>query len=110
KASAGATAHLPIARVANIAQTLRALKKAKIWIFGADVGEGTIPYSKADLTRDAALVIGAEGAGLSAVVRKECDYLVRIPTVGKVASLNASVAAGILLYEAVRQRGAGKDA
>ena len=104
KASAGASAHLPIARVSNIAETLRKLKKAGIWIAGADTGESSVAYDKANLGGDLALVIGAEGQGLSQVARKECDFLVRIPMLGKVASLNASVAAAVLLYEAVRQR------
>ena len=104
KAAAGATAHIPVARVSNIAETVRKLKKAAIWVAGADPGEGSREYSQADLSGDLALVIGAEGQGLSQVVRKECDFLVRIPMLGKVASLNASVAAAVLLYEAVRQR------
>ncbi len=104
KASAGAAAHLPIARVSNIAETLRKLKKAGIWIAGADTGESSVEYDKANLGGDLALVIGAEGQGLSQVARKECDFLVRIPMLGKVASLNASVAAAVLLYEAVRQQ------
>ena len=104
KAAAGATAHIPVARVSNIAETVRKLKKAAIWVAGADPGEGSVEYSQADLSGDLALVIGAEGQGLSQVVRKECDFLVRIPMLGRVASLNASVAAAVLLYEAVRQR------
>lgn len=104
KAAAGATAHIPVARVSNIAETVRKLKKAAIWVAGAEPGEGSLEYSQADLSGDLALVIGAEGQGLSQVVRKECDFLVRIPMLGKVASLNASVAAAVLLYEAVRQR------
>lgn len=104
KAAAGAAAHLPIARVANVAQAIRALKKANIWIAGAQLGEGSIDFSQADFNRDLAIVIGAEGTGLSQLVSRECDYLVRIPMFGQIASLNASVAAGVLLYEAVRQR------
>jgi 23S rRNA (guanosine2251-2'-O)-methyltransferase len=106
KAAAGATEHLPIVRVANVADTIRALKKANVWIAGADAGEGAVAMTQADLGRDLALVIGAEGAGLAPLVRRECDYLVSIPLYGRVASLNASVAAAVLLYEAVRQRGA----
>jgi 23S rRNA (guanosine2251-2'-O)-methyltransferase len=105
KAAAGAAAHLPIARPANIAAALRAVKKAGIWVAGAALGTGAIEHTKADFDRDLALVIGAEGHGISPVVRKECDYLVHIPLLGKIGSLNASVAAGILLYEALRQRG-----
>jgi 23S rRNA (guanosine2251-2'-O)-methyltransferase len=104
KSAAGAAAHLPIARVANIAQSIRSLKKAGIWVAGAALGEGAVPYATADFARDIALVIGAEGEGISPLVRRECDYLVSIPMPGKTQSLNASVAAGILLYEAVRQR------
>lgn len=104
KAAAGAAAHIPIARVSNIADTVRKLKKAGVWVAGADLGPGSVEFSQADLARDVALVIGAEGAGLSQLVKRECDYLVRIPMLGEVASLNASVAAGVLLYEAVRQR------
>ncbi|TAM90904.1 23S rRNA (guanosine(2251)-2'-O)-methyltransferase RlmB [bacterium] len=104
KASAGAVAHLPIAQVTNIAQALRTMKEAGIWVAGA-VGETVAhPYTEADFTSDVCLVIGAEGTGLAELVRKQCDFLVRIPMRGKTASLNASVAAGILLYEALRQR------
>jgi 23S rRNA (guanosine2251-2'-O)-methyltransferase len=105
KVASGATAHLPIARVANVAGALRTMKKANVWVAGAALDEGAQAYTKADFRRDLALVIGAEGAGISQVVRKECDYLVQIPIYGKVASLNASVAAGVLLYEVRRQRG-----
>jgi 23S rRNA (guanosine2251-2'-O)-methyltransferase len=104
KAAAGATAYLPIARVANVAQSIRALKKAGVWIAGAALAATAVPYTRADFDRDLALVIGAEGAGLSTLVQRECDYLVSIPMHGKIASLNASVAAGVLLYEALRQR------
>jgi 23S rRNA (guanosine2251-2'-O)-methyltransferase len=108
KAAAGATAHLPIARVPNVAGALRTMKKAGIWAAGAALGPGTIDYTEADLRGDVALVIGAEGDGISQVVRKECDFLVRIPLFGLLESLNASVAAGVLLFEARRQRrGAG---
>jgi 23S rRNA (guanosine2251-2'-O)-methyltransferase len=104
KASAGAASHVPVVRVANIAAALRTLKKAGVWIAGASADDAATPYAKADFDRDLALVIGAEGTGLSQVARKECDFLVRIPLRGRVPSLNASVAAGILLYEAVRSR------
>jgi 23S rRNA (guanosine2251-2'-O)-methyltransferase len=104
KAAAGAAAHIPIARVSNIADAIRKLKKANVWVAGADLGPGSVDFGEADLARDIAIVIGAEGAGLSQLVRRECDYLVHIPMLGQVASLNASVAAGVLLYEAVRQR------
>ncbi len=104
KAAAGATAHLPIARVANVADALRRLKKAGIWIAGADTSDQATGLGEADLNRPLAVVIGAEGAGLTQVVKRECDYLIRLPMRGKVASLNASVAAAILIYEALRQR------
>jgi 23S rRNA (guanosine2251-2'-O)-methyltransferase len=107
KAAAGATAHLPIARVSNISQAIRTLKKAGIWVAGAALGEGTVPLGEADFNRDLAIVIGAEGEGIAPLVGRECDYRVAIPMYGKTQSLNASVAASILLYEAVRQR---KDA
>ena len=104
KAAAGAAAYLPIARVANIADSIRVLKKAGIWVVGADASEAGIELGKADLNRDLALVLGSEGAGLAPLVKRECDFLVRIPMHGRVASLNASVAAGILIFEALRQR------
>jgi 23S rRNA (guanosine2251-2'-O)-methyltransferase len=105
KAAAGATAHVPVARVANVAGALRALKKAGVWVAGAATGEDSLDYARADLGgSDIALVIGAEGTGISPVVRKECDFLVRIPLHGEVGSLNASVAAGVLLFEVRRQR------
>lgn len=104
KAAAGAAAHIPIARVANIAEAIRAMKKAGIWVAGADAGPGAVDLAKADLRRSVALVIGAEGGGLSPLIKRECDYLVRVPMRGKVASLNASVAAAILIYDALRQQ------
>jgi len=104
KAAAGAAAHLPIARVPNIADAIRALKKAGIWVVGADASPEATELAQADLARDLALVIGGEGSGLSQLVKRECDYLVRIPMRGRVASLNASVATAILIYEALRQR------
>jgi 23S rRNA (guanosine2251-2'-O)-methyltransferase len=105
KSSAGATAFVPIARVANVAQAVRTLKKAGMWVYGAALSPQARPYTAVDLRSDTALVIGAEGAGISPLVQRECDVLVEIPLLGRVGSLNASVAAGILLYEAVRQRG-----
>ena len=104
KVASGATAHLPVARVANVAGALRTMKKANVWVAGAAPTEDAQLYTGADFRRDLALVIGAEGTGISQVVRKECDYLVQIPVYGEVASLNASVAAGVLLYEVRRQR------
>jgi 23S rRNA (guanosine2251-2'-O)-methyltransferase len=104
KAAAGAAAYLPIARVANVADAIRVMKKSGIWIAGADTGLGAVEMSQADLSLDIALVLGAEGSGLAQLVKRECDYLVRIPMHGKVESLNASVAFAILAYEALRQR------
>lgn len=104
KSAAGAAAHLPIARVANLADAIRVLKKAGVWVVGADSAPPAVPMTQADLNRDLAVVIGSEGSGLSQLVKRECDFLVRIPMRGEVASLNASVAAGVLVYEALRQR------
>ncbi len=105
KAAAGATAYLPVARVANVSQAVRTLKGAGIWVYGAALGAGSRPYTELDLSGDVGLVIGAEGEGIAPLVKRECDGLVEIPMLGRVGSLNAAVAAGILLYEAVRQRG-----
>jgi 23S rRNA (guanosine2251-2'-O)-methyltransferase len=104
KAAAGAAEHLPVVRIANINEAIRTLKKAGIWVAGADAGEASTPMVEADFNRDLALVIGAEGTGLAHLVRRECDFLVGIPILGVTESLNASVAAGILMYEVVRQR------
>ena len=103
KASAGAMEYMKVARVTNINNAIAELKEKGIWIFGA-AGEGSVPMYKADLTAPAAIVIGNEGDGLSQLVRKNCDMLVHIPMKGRISSLNASAAASILLYEAVRQR------
>lgn len=107
KASAGAIEHIPVARVTNISQTLDNLKKAGYWIVGTDVDAREL-YYQADLTGPIVLVIGNEGKGLGEAVKKRCDFLVRLPMIGNVQSLNAGVAAGILLYDVVRQRGVKK--
>jgi len=104
KSAAGAAAYVPIVRVANLADTIRTMKKAGIWVVGADSSPDSTGMTEADLDRDLALVIGAEGSGLSPLIKRECDFLVRIPMHGKVGSLNASVAAGVLMYEALRGR------
>ena len=104
KSAAGAAAHVPIARVANLADAIRTLKKAAVWVAGADAAPEAVEMTHADLDRDLALVIGAEGTGLTPLIKRECDFLVRIPMHGKVGSLNASVAAGVLIYEALRRR------
>ena len=103
KTSAGAVSYVPVARVANISATLKDLKKQGIWVFGT-AAEGTTALYDADLKGPAAIVIGSEGSGMSRLVRETCDVLVSIPMRGKLSSLNASAAAAILLYEAVRQR------
>ena len=103
KASAGAVEYMKVARVANINNAINELKEKGVWIFGA-AGEGSVPMYRADLTGPAAIVIGNEGDGLGQLVRKNCDMLVHIPMSGRISSLNASAAASILLYEAVRQR------
>lgn len=103
KASAGAVAHVPVADVVNIARAIEELKAAGVWTIGL-AGEGTHRYDEVDLTAPSAIVLGAEGTGLRRLVRERCDWLVSIPMLGHVESLNVSVAAGIVLYEAVRQR------
>src|SRR5438093_977269 len=103
KASAGASEHLPIAKVTNIARTLEDLKEKNLWIVGLDE-RGTQAYDSVDYKMDCAITLGAEGKGLHDLVRKRCDFVVSIPMLGKVPSLNVSVAAGIVLYEVVRQR------
>jgi len=103
KASAGASAHLPVAKVTNIARTLEELKARNIWVVGLDE-RGKQPYDSIDYNIDCAIVLGAEGKGVHDLVAKKCDFLVSIPMLGKVPSLNVSVAAGVVLYEVVRQR------
>ena len=103
KASAGAVEYMKVARVTNISNTINELKEKGVWVFGT-AAEGSIPMYKADLTGPAAIVIGNEGDGMSQLVRKNCDVMVHIPMKGRISSLNASAAASILLYEAVRQR------
>lgn len=102
KASAGAVEYLPVARVANICAVLEELKDAGLWIYGADMdGED---YSACDYGGAAALVIGNEGKGIGRLVRERCDRIVSLPMKGKISSLNASVAAGILMYEIAKNR------
>ncbi|MBR2928207.1 MAG: 23S rRNA (guanosine(2251)-2'-O)-methyltransferase RlmB [Oscillospiraceae bacterium] len=103
KTSAGAVSYLPVARVANLSATLKELKDKGVWVFGT-AAEGTTSLYEADLKGAAAIVIGNEGEGMSRLVRENCDFLVSIPMKGHISSLNASAAAAILLYEAVRQR------
>ena len=103
KASAGAVEYMKVARVTNVNNAINELKEKGVWVFGT-AAEGSIPMYKADLTGPAAIVIGNEGDGMSPLVRKNCDVMVHIPMKGRITSLNASAAASILLYEAVRQR------
>ena len=103
KASAGASEHLPVAKVTNIARSIEELKENNIWTVGLDE-RGTQTYDALDYKMDCAIVLGAEGKGLHDLLRKKCDFLVSIPMLGKVPSLNVSVAAAVVLYEVVRQR------
>ena len=103
KTSAGAVEYTPVARVSNIAQTIENLKKEGIWVYGTAF-EGATVYNKTDLKGPIALVIGNEGEGISRIVLEKCDGLVKIPMMGEIQSLNASVATGILLYEILNQR------
>ena len=103
KASAGATEHLPVCRVTNVVRAIEGMKGRGIWTVGAVTEEGQPPW-KIDLRGSIALVLGAEGKGLRPLVARSCDHRAEIPMSGRVASLNVSVAAGILLYEARRQR------
>lgn len=102
KASAGAVFHIPVVKVTNITATLNELKKRGVWVFGADMdGES---YEKVDFKGSIAIVLGSEGRGLGRLIKQSCDKIVSIPVMGRVNSLNVSVAAGILMYEALRQR------
>jgi 23S rRNA (guanosine2251-2'-O)-methyltransferase len=107
KASAGAVHHVPVADVVNIARALEDLKKLGVWTVGLDA-EADLHYDDIDLTLPTALVVGAEGSGLRRLVRERCDRLASIPMRGQLGSLNVSVAAAILLFEAVRQRYRGR--
>ena len=106
KASAGAVAHVRMAEVVNIARALEELKEAGVWTVGLDGNADTL-YDAVDYTLPTAIVLGAEGSGLRRLVRERCDRLASIPMQGSVESLNVSVAAGVTLFEAVRQRRAG---
>ena len=103
KASAGASEHLPIAKVTNVSRTLEELKKKNVWMVGLDE-RSPKNYDEIDYNMDCALVLGAEGKGLHEHVREHCDFLVKIPMLGHVPSLNVSVAAGVVMYEVARQR------
>jgi 23S rRNA (guanosine2251-2'-O)-methyltransferase len=108
KASAGASEHLPIAKVTNIARTLEDLKAKNLWMVGLDE-RGSQTYDSLDYNMDCAIVLGSEGKGLHDLVARKCDFLVSIPMLGKVSSLNVSVAGGVMLYEIVRQRRAKSE-
>ena len=103
KVSAGAVQHMKIARVNNINETIKFLKQNDIWICGTD-GQAKTYYFQQDFKMPIAIVIGSEGYGMSRLVKENCDFLVKIPMKGKITSLNASVSAGIVMYEATRQR------
>lgn len=102
KVSAGAVEYVPVARVPNLAAELENLKKLGFWVYGADMGGKS--WKEQDYSGPVALVIGSEGKGISRLVKEKCDFIVSLPMKGKINSLNASVAAGILMYEVVRNR------
>jgi 23S rRNA (guanosine2251-2'-O)-methyltransferase len=103
KGSAGAVEYIPVARVVNIPRAMETLKKNNVWLIGIDM-TGKSDYSQVDFKLPTAIIIGSEGKGLSALVRKRCDIVAFIPMKGKLTSLNASIAAAIVMYEAFRQR------
>lgn len=103
KTSAGATNFMKIARVNNLNETIKYLKDNDVWIYGTDMDTETIYYDE-DMTGNVAIVIGSEGFGMSRLVKENCDFLIKIPMKGKITSLNASVSAGIIMYESVEQR------
>lgn len=103
KTSAGAVEYVPVARIGNIAQTLKKLKEKGFWVAGADM-DGEKAYDEADLTGPLVLVVGSEGRGMSRLTKEACDFIVSMPMVGRINSLNASVAGSILMYESMRQR------
>jgi len=109
KASAGAIEYLPVARVTNLSVLIRQLKERNVWVVGTAAGAAA-SYSDWDWTRPTAIVLGGEGSGLHRLVRENCDQLVSIPVQGRIESLNVSVATGIILYEALRQRSAPEPA
>ncbi len=103
-ASSGASEHMLVAQVTNLVRTFEALKSNGVWVVGLDSGPDSVLYETVDLNLPLALVVGAEGAGLSRLVRERCDLLIRLPMRGKIESLNASVAGGIAIYAALRAR------
>lgn len=102
KASAGAVEYVPVARVSNITDALREMKKRGVWVYGLDMDGET--WCSVDMKGAAAVVVGSEGRGISRLVKEQCDFIVSLPMRGHITSLNASVACGIVLYEAARQR------
>lgn len=102
KASAGAIEYMPVARVGNITETIKQLKKRGVWVYGLDMNGDT--WCQTNLTGPLAIVVGSEGNGIGRLVREQCDGILSLPMVGQINSLNASVACGIALYEAARQR------
>jgi len=107
RSSAGALAHLPVAKVTNLARAMEALKEAGYWLVGFDE-RADKTYTEVDYTAPVGIVLGSEGQGLHELTRKRCDFVVSLPTTGPVKSLNVSVAAGVVLFEAIRQRNLGK--
>ena len=103
KVSAGASALIPIAETPNLVRFMKELKKLGIWIFGTS-DQANLNYWEADYTCPMAIIVGSEGKGMRALTKKHCDYLISIPMIGQIESLNVSVATGVLLYEIVRQR------
>ena len=103
KTSTGAIEHIPVVRVGNLAQTVEDLKKRGVWIAGTDA-KGSVDYRRMDAKLPLAIIIGSEGKGMSRLLKDKCDFLYNMPMVGKVTSLNASVAAAILMYEVLRNR------
>jgi 23S rRNA (guanosine2251-2'-O)-methyltransferase len=108
KSSAGASEYVPVAKATNLSRTVEELKERNIWIVGLDE-RGEKSYDEMDFSGDVALVLGAEGAGLHEQVRRKCDFLIRIPMLGRVASLNVSVAGGVVMCEVARQRRKNKS-
>ena len=103
KVSVGATEYVPIARVNNLNETIQELKDKGVWIVGTDGSANTLYYDQ-DLTGPIAIIVGSEGRGMNKLTMKNCDFLVKIPMMGKITSLNASVSGGIVLFETLHQR------
>lgn len=106
KTSAGAASYVPVARVSNLAAAIDKLKESGVWIYGTDASGND--YTATDFTGSCGLVIGSEGFGISKLIQKKCDFMVKLPMLGRINSLNASVAAGIFMYEVLRQRSSDK--